>query len=145
MASNTSKRIALLSIRPQYVNLIIEGRKKVEFRKVRFHNKLLHVVMYTSKPVQKVLGYFDVSYVDEDSPKELWARYNTVGGILKREFDAYYASSGRGVAIGIGKVCALQNPISLRTLGKLLTPPQSFTYLNTEIFQVIQGCRKTSR
>lgn len=145
MASNTSKRIALLSIQPQYAHLIIEGQKKVEFRKVRFRNKLLHVVMYTSKPVQKILGYFDVSYVDEDSPKELWARYNAVGGVLKKEFDAYYASSSRGVAIGIGKVRTLRNPISLRTLGKLLTPPQSFTYLNTEVFQVIQGCRKTSR
>ena len=75
MASNTSKRIVLLPIRPQYANLIMGGKKKVEFRKVKFRNDLSHVVMYISNPIRKVLGYFEVSHVDEDSPKELWARW----------------------------------------------------------------------
>jgi hypothetical protein len=95
--------------------------------------------MYVSKPVQKVLGYFEVSCIHEDSPKKLWARYSAIGGILKEEFQAYYSSFSRGIAIGIGNVYTLRNPVPLYTLDKSLLAPQGFIYLNTEIFQIIQG------
>ncbi len=138
MASASLGRIALLPFQPRYAHLIMKGKKKIEFRKVRFRNELSHVVMYISNPVRKVFGYFDVSHIDEGSPKKLWARYSVRGGILKEEFQAYYGSSCRGIAIGIGKVHILQNPIPLKTLSKSLSAPQGFAYLTTEVFQIIQ-------
>lgn len=138
MASNSAQRIVLLPIRPRFARSIMSGKKKVEFRKVRFRDEVSHVVVYASSPIQKILGYFEVCYVDEDPPKELWAHHNAVAGMLEGEFQAYYASSTRGIAIGIGKVCALRNPVSLRTLGGSLTPPQSFVYLTTEAFEMIR-------
>jgi len=114
------------------------GEKKVEFRKVRFRNEVSHVVVYASSPVQKILGYFEVAYMDEGSPKELWSRYSAVAGMFQDEFEAYYASATRGIAIGIGNICALRNPVPLRTLGASLTAPQGFVYLADEPFQVIR-------
>lgn len=138
MASNSAERIVLLPIQPRFARSIMNGEKKVEFRKVRFRNEVSHVVMYASSPIQKILGYFEVSYIDEDSPKELWARYNAVAGMFQDEFQAYYASFTRGVAIGIGSICALRNPVPLRTLGESLTAPQSFVYLTAEAFEMVR-------
>lgn len=114
------------------------GEKRVEFRKVRFRNEVSHVVVYASSPIQKILGYFEVCYMDEDSPKKLWARYNAVAGMLQDEFEAYYAFSTRGVAIGIGNIRALRKPVPLDTLSESLTAPQGFVYLTEEAFEMIR-------
>ena len=114
------------------------GEKRVEFRKVRFRNEVSHVVLYASSPIQKILGYFEVSYMDEDSPKELWARYDAEAGMFQDEFEAYYGSSTRGIAIGIGNIYPLRNPMPLRTLSESLTAPQGFVYLVDEAFEMIR-------
>ena len=138
MASSSAGRIALLSIRPKFAKLIMKGKKKVEFRRTRFGKKVSHIVVYASSPVQKIIGYFEVSHIQEGSPQELWSHYGKVGGASQKEFRAYYALSAQGVAIGVGKICVLQNPLPLTALCNSLTPPQSFTYLNDDIFEMIQ-------
>lgn len=138
MASNSAERIVLLPIRPRFARSIMTGEKKVEFRKVRFRNEVSHVVVYASSPIQKILGYFEVSYMDQGSPKELWTRYNVEGKIFQDEFEAYYASSTRAIAIGIGNIYPLRNPVPLRRLGQSLTAPQGFMYLADEAFEIIR-------
>jgi len=140
MASNSAERIVLLPIQPRFARSIMTGEKRVEFRKVRFRNEVSHVVVYASSPIQKILGYFEVCYMDVDSPKELWTRYNAVAGMLQDEFEAYYASSTRGVAIGIGNIRALRKPVPLGTLSESLTAPQGFAYLTEEAFEMIRRC-----
>lgn len=138
MASNQVERIVLLPIQPRFARSIMTGEKKVEFRKVRFRNQVSHIVVYSSSPIQKILGYFEVSYVDENSPKELWARYNAEAGMFQDEFEAYYASSTLGIAIGIGNIYPLRNPVPLRRLDESLTAPQGFVYLADKAFEMIR-------
>jgi len=139
MALESDKYIVLLPIQPRFTTLIMKGKKKVEFRRIRFRNKVSHVVLYATSPIKKIPGYFEVSYIDQDSPEELWARYNDVGGLIYEEFKDYYSSSARGVAIGVGKVYALRNPISLSNLAKSLTAPQSFVYLTNNELETIRN------
>ena len=40
--------VALLSVRPEYVRLIREGVKRVEFRRRPFTRRLTHIVIYES-------------------------------------------------------------------------------------------------
>ena len=140
MASNPGARVALLPIRPRFARSIMSGEKKVEFRKVRFRSNVSRVVVYASSPIKRVLGYFHVANIHKAPPAELWARYAQVGGLDRDEFLAYYASSGEGVAIGIGEVRSLPDPLPLDTLGSLLRVPQSFAYLTDEAFQKLVEC-----
>ena len=132
MASNSAKLIALLPIQPRFAQLIMIGKKKVEFRKVSFRKEVSHCLVYASSPIQKIIGYFELSYIDKDFPKKLWTRYKAVGGIPYEEFQTYYACTVQGVAIGIGKVYALRNPVSLKSLSKSLVAPQNFIYLTPD-------------
>lgn len=138
MDRNSNKSIALLPIQPHFAKSIMAGEKKIEFRKIRFRNKITYIVVYASSPIKKILGYFEVSHIDEDSPKKLWARYNTIGGIFHKEFWSYYSSSNRGIAIGVGKISVLRNPLPLSTLGKSLPVPQNFMYLTESAFYKIR-------
>ncbi|MDN3513205.1 MAG: hypothetical protein NG747_02255 [Candidatus Brocadia sp.] len=138
MASNSSGHIVLMPVKPQFAHLIMKGKKKAEFRKVRFVKQVSHIVVYASSPVQKILGYFEVSHIDEGSPKYLWKRYRSIGGIIYKEFQAYYANSARGIAIGIGKVCTLKYAIPLTKLNDSLVAPQSFVYLPFKSFERIR-------
>ena len=116
----------------------MKGEKRVEFRKVRFRSEISHIVVYASSPLQRIVGYFEVSHVDVDSPSVLWARYSAVAGIPQSEFQAYYGSYDRGVAVGVGKVSALRNPVPLTTLGESIVAPQSFMYITPEAFEIIR-------
>ena len=80
--------------------------------------------------MQKVIGYFDVSHVDEDNPAALWKRYAKEGSICEDELMAYYGDTDTGVAIGVGQVVALAEPLPLRKLKRTLSVPQSFFYLD---------------
>lgn len=132
MVSNPAKLIALLPIQPRFAQLIMIGKKKVEFRKVSFRKEVSHCLVYASSPIQKILGYFEISHIDEGSPRKLWARHRAVGGILYEEFQTYYASTVKGVAIGIGRVFTLRNPVPLKSLSKSLVAPQNFMYLTSD-------------
>ena len=135
MDSNSDNRIVLLAIRPRFAELIMKRGKKVEFRKVRFREKVSHMVIYASKPIQMVLGYFQVSRIIEDTPEYLWGRYRSIGGLSYEEFRDYYGDSDSGVAIEVGSVWQLQEPMPISKLDKTLYIPQSFTYLTSGIFQ----------
>lgn len=139
MAGDEVGSLALLPIRPRFAELIISGEKKVEFRKTRFRHDVSHVVLYASRPVQKISAYFEVSGMCADSPEGLWARYHSVAGIKRTEFDAYYASAGFGVAIEIGEVWPLPEPLPLSALDESLSPPQGFAYLDADALSVIQA------
>ncbi len=131
--------LALLPIRPRFAELIINGEKKVEFRKFNFREHVSHVVLYASRPVQRILAYFEVSGMCTDSPEGLWMRYHSVAGIRRTEFDAYYASAGIGVAIEIGQVWALPEPLPLSALDESLSPPQGFAYLDADALSAIRA------
>ena len=92
MDPGSNKRIVLIAIRPRFAESIMKGQKRVEFRKVRFREKISHMVIYASKPTQRILGYFQVPNIEEDSPENLWARYHYVSGMSYDEFIDYYAA-----------------------------------------------------
>lgn len=139
MAPRASGRVVFLPIRPRFARSIMSGKKKVEFRKKAFRANPTHVVVYASSPVQRVLGYFAVDYVDEDTPEGLWERYGDGGDIDREAFQAYYLAVDRGVAIGVGKVSQLPNPIPVAALADSLRVPQSFSYLASEAFERLRA------
>lgn len=49
----------ILSIKPKYAYLILSGEKTIEVRKVFPKKEIERIYLYSSSPVQKVVGYID--------------------------------------------------------------------------------------
>lgn len=133
MACPEALPVVLMPIQPQYANPIIEGRKKVEFRKTKFRTPPSHVVIYASSPVCSVVGYFEVTHVETAPVDTLWEKYSAVGCIGEADFVAYYGERDEGVVLGVGEVVVLAEPIPLEDLGLSSRPPQSFCYVHRDI------------
>tara|TARA_B100000965_G_scaffold88138_2_gene71484 strand:- start:932 stop:1369 length:438 start_codon:yes stop_codon:yes gene_type:complete len=132
--------IALLSIHPRFARRILEGKKRVEFRKRGFGRAVTHVVVYATQPVGRVVGFFTVKRVSIATPRSLWADYCSVGGIGGDEFWRYYQGKSEGCAIEVADVWALERPIPLGDLGSM-GAPQSFAYLSLRQFAVVRDAK----
>ena len=146
MAMQASRTAVLMSIHPEFADLILKGKKKIEFRKTRPVVDLSYVLIYATFPIKEVIGFFEVSGIHEAIPDDLWKIYQDVSGIDEKVFRRYYGSASRGVAIQVGKVFAFQKPFPLLLNGKHKTsPPQSFRYVKADAFPIIEVCCGSNR
>lgn len=121
----------LLSIKPEFANLIFDGTKKFEFRKAIFKNTgIKTVVVYASSPTQKVIGEFEIETIINGHPNSLWKQTRNFAGIDEDYFYQYFAEREVGYAIKIKKTKKYKKPLCLKADFNL-TPPQSFLYLNS--------------
>lgn len=59
----------LLSIKPEFVNEMVLGNKKFEYRKSIFKRAdVTDVVVYATKPYGKVVGEFKIDRIIDDNP-----------------------------------------------------------------------------
>ncbi|MCE9673826.1 ASCH domain-containing protein [Myxococcus stipitatus] len=122
----------LLSIKPEYAEKILEGKKHYEFRRAVFKNpEVKTVVIYATKPVGKVVGEFDIAEVLSECPSDLWARTSKLAGITRRFFDQYFTGRKTAYAIKVQNVRRYRKPLELQTLLENGVPPQSFCYLHS--------------
>lgn len=119
---------ALLSIRPDFVEAIIRGEKKFEFRRSIFARPVDIVLVYATVPVRRVVAEFDVCSVISESLPLLWKRTHHSAGIDSEFFWKYFEGKDYGYAIEIGEVRTYKTPFCpIEELG--VYPPQSFVYL----------------
>ena len=128
MAEQQDSAVVLMSIKPRWAEAIMDGRKRVEFRRARFSRNVSHVIVYSTSPVQKVVGFFEVAGITEADPRELWDQHWEAGGIDETVFRCYYEGTTRGVAIHVGRVTPLDTPIALREIIPGAVAPQSYMY-----------------
>lgn len=118
----------VLSIKPEFANKIFDGTKKFEFRKAIFKNeKIKTVIVYSSSPVQQVIGEFEIERIINHDIDTLWGLTHQESGITEDYFYKYFADRVEGFAIQIKKVKKYRTPKCLRTDYNLF-PPQSFAY-----------------
>jgi predicted transcriptional regulator len=119
---------ALLSIKPRYADAIFRGEKRFEFRRAIFRKPVAVVVVYTSSPVSRVVGEFDIEAIITDTVEGLWMRTKHSAGIDRERFFNYFAGRKVGHAIAIGSVRRYAMSLDLSSnFG--MRPPQSFAYL----------------
>ncbi|OYS57220.1 hypothetical protein CBF93_09885 [Limosilactobacillus reuteri] len=121
----------LLSIKPKYVERILDGTKKFEYRKKIFKNKNVNtVVIYATKPIGKVVGEFYIRNIIEDDPRTIWNLTNKYSGISKNSFDEYFHNVQEGFAIEIDNFVKYKRELELNEVSqKLKSAPQSFVYI----------------
>ena len=62
----------LMSIKPEYVNKIFSGEKRYEYRKRICKNNIEKVIVYSSYPVQKVVGELIIKDILYDKKDIIW-------------------------------------------------------------------------
>ena len=129
--------VALLSIHPEYVNLIKDGVKRVEFRRVRFARDVAHIVIYATSPIQRVVGFCAVEQVVRDTPANLWSGHGKRGGVSKSTLMKYLANLNVATALLLGEFHSIPEGFDLTSIG-VERPPQSFQYLKENILSALR-------
>lgn len=111
----------------------------MEFRKVGFKREITHVLLYATSPIQQIIGYAEVSEIEELSPATLWRRYREVAGIERAAFFAYYQGKDTGVAVKVRRPQRLARPLALGDLHHGAVPPQSFLYSTVEALRRVKA------
>lgn len=120
----------LLSIKPEFAELIFAGTKKFEFRRAIFRSSSVKtVVVYASSPIQQVIGEFDIGRVLELGVDELWRKTGKHGGIEKEYFDRYFEQRDTGYAIEVTRPKRYKRPKPINSVAGTTKPPQSFCYI----------------
>jgi predicted transcriptional regulator len=129
-------KVVLISVKPKYVSLIVNGSKKYELRrkcpKIQSGDSVL---VYESSPTMCLVGAFIVGTVLYKSPESLWRHIGKESGVSRSEFLKYFSGCEIGSAIEIAKYWPLETKVSLVQLREYanLDPPQSFRYLCEEV------------
>ncbi len=120
----------LLSIKPEYAEKILDGRKRFEFRKALPKAEgVTTVVIYATMPVGKIIGEFEVDSCMSHRPKDLWAMTHEFSGITKTFFNSYFKGRNTAHAFKVKSAKRYDSPISLTELIGTTAAPQSFRYL----------------
>ena len=122
---------ALLSIKPEFVEEIIEGRKKFEYRKKLFkRSDISSIVVYATKPYGKVVGEFEIETILEENIDKLWSDTKHLSGISEEFFYEYFKDRDSGFAIQIKNFKEYKKHLELSEFDSTIkTAPQSFCYI----------------
>ena len=123
----------LMSLRPEFAELMLQGRKTIEFRR-RFSKKYegATIVFYITRPVKQFMFSAIITKVDHRQKEHLWYIHQEQGGISRSVFDHYFSGTSYGYAIHLSNVTKIPNQLRLEHAQEIhpeLRPPQSFQRL----------------
>lgn len=118
----------MLSIRPEYVDKIISGEKKYEYRTKVANSAIKKIVIYATDPIKKVVAEAEVIMTLSIPTEQLWNYTKDQSGISKDFFDNYFQGRDRAYAYKLGKITVYEKPKELIEFN-IKRAPQSFIYL----------------
>lgn len=118
----------VLPIKPEYVDLILKGEKKYEFRKRACKDHIKKIYIYETAPVKSVVAEVMVDDILKGSPDYIWNACKESGGISKDKFYSYFKDSPNAVAYKLGRITIYDKPKQLIDFG-VESVPQSFIYV----------------
>jgi predicted transcriptional regulator len=104
----------VFSIRPKYVERILDGHKGWEYRRRR--PKLRPddlILIYETAPCSKIVAVARVGEIRSAHPLDLWASTHDRGCVSTEEFAGYFRERTEAVAIELTRVWALSEPLPL--------------------------------
>lgn len=121
----------LLSVKPRFADQIIAGTKTVEFRRSWAAKPVGLAVIYSSSPVQRLVGIVDVEGTVLASPSAVWTTCRSRGpGLERKELMEYFRGKSQAYGVLLGGVTLPSKPIPPKSLIKAFRPPQSYRYLS---------------
>lgn len=122
----------LLSINPEYVQKIIDGTKRYEYRKCRCREDVDRILIYSTAPVKQIVAEAEIDEIIEDNIQNVWNQTKKYGGVSYTFFCQYYQGKEKAIAYHLKNIEVLKHPLSLEEVG-VSYAPQSFRYLNTSV------------
>ncbi len=120
----------LMPINPEYVDEILAGRKKYEYRKIKAkRNNIDKMIIYSTSPIMKVVAEVDIKEILEEHPEKLWEMTKNESGISKDFYNKYYKNRDTAIAYKLGTIKIYDKPKNLDDIG-INYVPQSFVYLD---------------
>ncbi len=131
-----AQQTLLISLRPKFAELVLKGRKTIEFRR-KFSTRYrgATAVFYVTHPVRQFLFSATIAAVEHAHTKTLWSNYRTEGAVAKDAFEDYFSGTEQGFAIRLENVTELPTALELNDAKRLcpqFRPPQSFQTLPPE-------------
>lgn len=139
--------VVLLSVRPPHVDRLLNGTKKIELRRARWHVPPgSRALLYASGPTRRaIVGSVTVEETVVSALDNAWRAFGAEAAVTRREFDDYFAGASTVVAIRVTQPQRLASPITLDELRRrhpAFAPPQSFRYVRpAELSQILNGER----
>ena len=135
----------LFSLKPQFADLVIKGKKRVEFRR-RFSGNMEGALayFYVSSPVRCIMFSSILSKVHYSAVNDLWERFCPIGGVSEEDYFTYFNGMNNGYAIELDNVKTLSKTLSLDSIrNKYMSsfrPPQSFCNLrhDSPLFTILE-------
>lgn len=131
-------RAVLLSVKPRFAEQIFAGTKTVEFRRSWAAEPVGLAVIYSSSPVQCLVGIVEIEGAIMAAPASIWRECRVRGpGLERKELMEYFAGKSQVYGILLGKLTRPEKPVRPNSLFKGFRPPQSFRYLTaTELRRI---------
>ena len=121
-------RKIVISINPIYVQSILNGTKRIEYRTRVSKEDINSLIIYETFPVKKVVAEVEVLGIIALSQQKLWDLTHEYGGISKKDYDIYFKDRKIAYAYKLGKINVFDSPLDIKLFG-LKTAPQSFAYV----------------
>ena len=94
----------LLSIKPEYVERILAGTKKYEYRKRLARNKSSILLVYSTSPIMKIVARVEIRGTISAAPSTLWEQTKSNAGISRKKYREYFHGCKTAYAYELGKV-----------------------------------------
>lgn len=119
----------MLSINPEFVEKIMSGEKRYEYRTKIPKRAVKKIIIYCTFPTMKVMAEAEIKKVISLPPEELWELTNSHSGISKTRYLEYFRGHKMAYAYELGEVKIFDKGKSLLDYGCKYAP-QSFVYIN---------------
>ncbi|QDS91212.1 50S ribosomal protein L22/unknown domain fusion protein [Rosistilla ulvae] len=125
-----------LSIHPEHVKAIVEGRKTVELRKRKPSiDPGSAVVIYATMPKCEAVAVATVEAIEVGEPTIIWRNCGKLSAVSVQAFNAYFDGAGKAVGIHLSSIAVFKEPVSLGELRQRwdgFQPPQQYRYLDAK-------------
>lgn len=123
--------IALISIKPRFVEKILSGEKTFEFRRQWAKKNVDRLVIYSSSPVQRIVAIAKINSVKCATPIELIQIAKEKGDVIDEAIIMnYFSGKTKGYALELHELKPFVNPLNPKYVFHGFRPPQSFQYLS---------------
>jgi predicted transcriptional regulator len=126
-------KFLLISIKPEFVNKILSGKKIVELRKQTPNIKPDDfIIIYECSPTKAIVAIAKANDIISGTPEDIWSKIKYISGLTKDEYKNYYKDSPLACAIYLQDI-EIVNKVTLETLRSKISKfqaPQSFRYLS---------------
>src|SRR5436305_816248 len=95
-----AEQVALfLSLKPLYAEMLLDGRKTIELRRVKpAANPGSTVLLYASSPIKTLVGQAEVANIWVDAIDKIWTDFGDRTGVSEEQFRSYFAGIDDAVA-----------------------------------------------